>query len=70
MALFGDSTVVTSYLPRADRIYLTEVDARVEGDAVLPAIDWSEWREEEREEIAAEAGRPAHTFLTYTRDRG
>jgi dihydrofolate reductase len=28
-----------------DRIYLTRVHAKVEGDVFLPKIDWSKWKE-------------------------
>ena len=32
-------------LPRASRLYLTEVDAAPEGDAWFPEINESDWRE-------------------------
>lgn len=67
LVVIGGAQIYGLTLPLASRLYLTRVHARPAGDAHLPPIDWSEWREEERDEIAAEAGRPAHTFLTYTR---
>ena len=47
--IVGGATLYAQALPRAQRIYLTEVDAEVEGDAFLPLIDWSEWREISRQ---------------------
>jgi len=69
LVVIGGAQIYRLTLPLASRLYLTRVHTRPTGDARLPPVDWSEWREEEREEIAAEAGRPAHTFLTYTRTR-
>jgi dihydrofolate reductase len=69
LVVIGGAQIYSLALPLARRLYLTRVHALPAGDAHLPPIDWSEWREEEREEIAAEADRPAHTFLTYTRNR-
>ncbi|MES9861570.1 MAG: type 3 dihydrofolate reductase [Candidatus Thiodiazotropha sp. LLP2] len=52
--IVGGSHFYSEMMPRADRIYLTKVDADVEGDVYFPEIDWSEWREETREEHAAD----------------
>jgi dihydrofolate reductase len=41
----GGGTLYKEMLPRADRLYLTQVDADVEGDARFPEIDFSQWRE-------------------------
>lgn len=35
-------------LPRADRIWLTRVDAEVEGDVTFPPLSSSEWRDVEQ----------------------
>ena len=32
-------------LPAADRLYLTQVDAEVEGDAFFPDIDLDQWQQ-------------------------
>ena len=47
--MIGGASIFELALPKARRLYLTEVDAEVEGDVVLPAIDESQWREVRRE---------------------
>lgn len=47
VCVIGGSTLYAETLPIADVIYLTEVDADVEGDTRLPAFDRAEWEETE-----------------------
>lgn len=66
--VIGGSEIYQSAIPLADRLYITEVHASVEGDAVLPRIDWAQWRETSREYHAAQA--PDHydySFVCYER---
>jgi dihydrofolate reductase len=49
VAIIGGSSIFAESLPQADRIYLTEVDADVEGDVHFPPFDRSEWSESEIE---------------------
>lgn len=51
--VIGGAALFALALPKARRIYLTEVDAEPEGDTVLPPIDESGWREVRREEYPA-----------------
>lgn len=44
ICVIGGGEIYAQTLDRAERIYLTEVDADVEGDARFPAFDESEWR--------------------------
>lgn len=46
--VIGGAELYRLALPLATRIFLTEVDRDVEGDAYLPPIDRAEWREVER----------------------
>lgn len=46
----GGARVYAAALRRADRIYLTRIDATVEGDIRFPDIDWGHWRLSERRE--------------------
>ena len=41
--LIGGAQLYATLLPRCDRLYVTRVNASVEGDAVFPAIDSDEW---------------------------
>ena len=54
IVVIGGSEIYRQSLPRADRIYLTEVHAEVEGDVCFPDMDKSEWQEVEREEFGAD----------------
>lgn len=67
--VFGGAEVFARFLDRADRIYLTEVDANVSGgDTRFPALDPAEWREVERLDHPADA-RHVHAFHFVTLDR-
>jgi dihydrofolate reductase len=67
LMVIGGAQIYALALPIARRLYLTRVHTRPQGDAQLPSIDWSEWREVARDEKPAEGAYPAHTFLDYTR---
>jgi dihydrofolate reductase len=41
--VIGGGTTYAEALPLAGRVYATEVDADIEGDAVFPALDAAEW---------------------------
>ncbi len=45
----GGAEVYAAALGRADRLLLTFVDLAPEGDATFPDVDWSVWRETDRE---------------------
>jgi dihydrofolate reductase len=49
VCVIGGTALFEIALPRARRLYLSEVDAEVEGDAYFPALDESAWREVRRE---------------------
>lgn len=49
VAVIGGAAIFAAALPRAKRIYLTEVDADVEGDTLMPPFDESQWVEVSRE---------------------
>lgn len=45
LCVIGGRALFERALPRAKRMYLTEVDADVEGDVVLPPLNLADWRE-------------------------
>jgi dihydrofolate reductase len=64
----GGGAIYKESLPRADRLYLTLVDAEVAGDTCFPDIDFCEWRELHREPHPAdEHNAYAYTFIDLER---
>jgi dihydrofolate reductase len=53
VCVIGGADLFALALPRARRIYLTEVEGDPEGDVAMPAIDEASWREVRREVVAA-----------------
>ena len=53
VCVIGGVALFELALPKAKRIYLTEVDAEPEGDVILPAFDEADWKEVSREEHPA-----------------
>lgn len=51
--VIGGSAIYAMALPGADRLYLTEVHADVEGDTYFPEFDRSAWREVSRRDVPA-----------------
>lgn len=49
VCVIGGEAVFALALPKARRLYLTEVDAEVDGDARFPVFDEAGWREIRRE---------------------
>ena len=59
----GGAELYRLALPRADRLYLTLLDAEYPGDTLFPEFDAADWRETAREPGAGFA------FVTYERAR-
>ena len=65
----GGSSVYREGLERADRMYLTEVHADVDGDTVFPRWSRSQWREVEREDLPVDASHSlAYSFVVLERE--
>jgi dihydrofolate reductase len=66
--IIGGAELFREALPRATRIYLTEVHGAFEGDVVMPPFDAAEWMEVAREKRpATEANSPSYAFITLDR---
>lgn len=64
----GGASIYEATLPLCDRIYLTRVEAEVEGDVRFPDVDWSSWSEVESEELPADDHNEyPTTFVIYER---
>lgn len=53
VCVIGGAALFALALPRAARIYLTEVEGEPEGDVLMPAPDEAGWREIAREAVPA-----------------
>ena len=68
ISVIGGADVFALFLPRADRIELTEVLADIPGDTVMPDPRRTiEWKETEVSVHAPEDGRPGFRFVTLDR---
>ncbi|MCP8688930.1 dihydrofolate reductase [Marinobacterium sedimentorum] len=56
--VIGGAQIYAQALPRTQRIYLTEVQADIEGDARFPALEAADWAQIERAEFKAEGPNP------------
>ncbi|PLW83557.1 dihydrofolate reductase [Kineobactrum sediminis] len=66
--VIGGAQLYEAALPRADRLYVTEIHAQVEGDTLFPAVDWQQWREISREEHPSQPPNPySYAFVVYER---
>jgi dihydrofolate reductase len=53
MCIIGGGELYAQTIAQADRLYLTEVDAKPDGDALFPAFDEAAWHEVSRQDYAA-----------------
>ncbi|AFT68754.1 Protein containing dihydrofolate reductase region domain [Alloalcanivorax dieselolei B5] len=66
--ILGGAQIYALALPRADRLYITEVQADVDGDAWFPRWDRSQWVERGRESFKAEGPNPYdYDFVVFDR---
>lgn len=63
--VIGGAEIYRAALPAVDVVYLTEVHAAPEGDAVLPEFSPEAWREESRQRHEAD-DKHAHAFSFVT----
>ena len=68
LVVIGGAAIYALAIPIADRLYITEVHAEVDGDVHLPAVDWSQWREVSRQRNTAVEPNPYDfSFVVYYR---
>jgi len=68
VCIIGGAALYALALPRAHRIYVTEVAAEPEGDVTLPAFDETAWKEVRREAHPAGEG-DDHAFVFRVLER-
>ena len=66
--IIGGAEVYRATIGMADRLYITEVKANIEGDAYFPAVDTGLWREVSREpRMKDEKNQYDFDFVIYER---
>jgi dihydrofolate reductase len=65
--IVGGADIYTQTMAIADRLEVTHVRARPDGDTFFPPVDPAVWRETARKAAPAEPGQPAFEFVTYVR---
>jgi dihydrofolate reductase len=69
--VIGGAAVYSLFLPTADRLYITWIDAEVPGDTLFPPVDWREWKVIRQSAApAGETGELPHRFVDYSRAAG
>ncbi|MGD9858942.1 MAG: dihydrofolate reductase [Marinobacterium sp.] len=69
--VIGGAEIYELALPQADRLYLTQVHAEVQGDAHFPPLDPSQWQEMAREDFSAIEPNPYdYSFIVLDRAGG
>jgi dihydrofolate reductase len=65
--VMGGGEIYRQAMPFAQRLYITEVDIDVEGDATFPELDPQEWSEVQRVAGQPAQGQPNYDFVVYER---
>ena len=65
--VIGGGEIYAKALSDADRLYLTEVHADIDGDTFFPALDRGLWREKSRNSHAADGDKPSFDFILLER---
>ncbi|WP_413615168.1 dihydrofolate reductase [Halomonas cupida] len=65
--VMGGAQIYAQALPVAQRLYLTEVDIELEGDAFFPELDLSQWQEVDSVAGTPADGQPNYRFVRYER---
>lgn len=65
----GGSSIYEAFLPAADRMYLSRVDADVEGETRFPEVDWEEWQTVHEVRVDRDEDEHPYTFMVLRRLR-
>jgi dihydrofolate reductase len=66
--IVGGASIYQTFLPLADRLLLTLIDAEIEGDTYFPAWSTEDWQETERQHRPRDTANPYDLeFVTLTR---
>ncbi|AJQ97716.1 dihydrofolate reductase [Gynuella sunshinyii] len=66
--VMGGAEIYARALPMADRLYITQVHADIEGDTCFPEFDMQSWQLQSTEEFCADADHSYdYSFAVYSR---
>jgi dihydrofolate reductase len=66
--VIGGAQIYEQALPAVNKLYITEVDAEVDGDTYFPPLNRKEWRETNRESHKKDdKNKYEYSFVTYER---
>ena len=65
--VIGGADIFRATLPLARTLYLTEVQAEVDGDTFMPAVDFGQWQEASRTPVAAVEDSFGYDLVVYRR---
>jgi Dihydrofolate reductase len=66
--IIGGGMLYKQALPLADRLYLTHINASLDGDTFFPLVDYSQWTETMREDLNSGEKCPhPYSFVNYER---
>jgi dihydrofolate reductase len=69
--IIGGEELFRQSFNKVDRLYLTQVQAHLDGDAFFPEFDGSDWREVDREDHLADPQNPYdYSFIVLDRCSG
>ena len=63
----GGAQIYSQALERVDRLYITEVALKIEGDTFFPEFNKADWIEVSRDAYPSEDDRPAYAFVVLER---
>jgi dihydrofolate reductase len=67
VCVIGGAEIYRLFLGLADRIEITEIRAKPDGDTVMAPFDKKDWQEIARDSHKAQGDVPAHDFVTLVR---
>jgi len=54
--IIGGAAIFEQALPLVDELYITHIEAEIDGDRKFPELDWQLWHEEECQEADTKSG--------------
>lgn len=65
--IIGGGQLYRQALPRADKVYLTRIEATLAGDTHFPELPFDEWQRTDAQPFPAQGDTPAYTFEVWQR---